>query len=47
MLKIKQKIIFKHSENLMRHEGDVKGSIDHIKKNKNLYFIKRTISLDE
>ena len=39
MLKIKQKIIFKHSENLMRHEGDVKGSIDHIKKNKNLYFL--------
>ena len=31
MLKIKQKIIFKHFENLMRHEGDVKGSIDHIK----------------
>ncbi len=41
MLKIKQKIIFKHSENLMRHEGDVKSSIDHIEKNKNLYFLLR------
>ena len=43
MLKIKDKIRFKHSENLMKQEGDVMRSIDDINKNKNLYIVERTI----
>ncbi len=39
MLKIKDKIRFKHSENLMKQEGDVMRSIDDINKNKNLYIL--------
>ena len=39
MLKIKDKIRFKHSENLMKQEGDVIRSIDDINKNKNLYIL--------
>ncbi len=39
MLKIKDKIRFKHSENLMKQEGDVLRSIDDIQKNKNLYVL--------
>ena len=38
MLKIKEKIKFKHSENLMKQEGDVERSIN-ILKNKNLYIL--------
>ena len=37
MLKIKNKVHFKHSENLMKQEGDVIRSIEDINKNKNLY----------
>ena len=39
MFKIKDKIRFKHSENLMKQEGDVMRSVDDIDKNKNLYFL--------
>ncbi len=39
MFKIKDKIRFKHSENLMKQEGDVMRSIDDIDKNKNLYIL--------
>ena len=39
MLKIKDKIKFKHSENLMKQEGDVARSMDRINKNKNLYIL--------
>ena len=37
MLKIKDKIKFKHSENIMKQEGDVEQSISRIDGNKNLY----------
>tara|TARA_E500000178_G_scaffold181523_1_gene180192 strand:- start:1260 stop:2063 length:804 start_codon:yes stop_codon:yes gene_type:complete len=37
MYKIKNKIVFKHSENLMKQEGDVIGSLKHIDRNKNLF----------
>ena len=39
MLKIKNKIKFKHSENRMKNEGDVSSSILEFKKNKNLYYL--------
>ncbi len=39
MLKIKEKIKFKHTENLMRQEGDIVKSITDIDKNKNLYML--------
>jgi len=39
MLKIKDKIKFKHTENLMKQEGDVVSSINDIDKNKNLYML--------
>ena len=39
MLKIKNKIKFKHSENLMKNEGDVSFSILEFKKNKNLFYL--------
>ena len=39
MLKIKEKIKFKHSENLMKQEGDVERSINRINENKNLYIL--------
>ena len=39
MLRIKDKIKFKHSENLMKHEGDINQSINHFKKNKNLHML--------
>ena len=39
MFLIKKKIKFKHSENRMRHEGDIDLSIDNFKKNKNLYIL--------
>jgi len=39
MLKIKDKIKFKHSENLMKQEGDVECSINRINVNKNLYIL--------
>ena len=39
MFKIKDKIRFKHSENLMKQEGDVMRSVNDIDKNKNLYFL--------
>ena len=39
MFKIKGKIRFKHSENLMKQEGDVMRSVNDIDKNKNLYFL--------
>lgn len=37
MLKIKNKIKFKHSENRMKNEGNVSSSIIEFKKNKNLF----------
>ncbi len=39
MFKIKDKIRFSHSENLMKQEGDVVRSIRDIEKNKNLYVL--------
>ena len=39
MLKIKDKIRFKHSENRMKQEGDVQRSINDIDENKNLYVL--------
>ena len=39
MLKIKDKIRFKHSENRMKQEGDVQRSINDINENKNLYVL--------
>ena len=37
MYKIKKKISFNHSENRMKHEGDVKSSLKYIDENKNLF----------
>ena len=37
MYKIEDKILFKHSENRMKQEGDVKSSLKHIDENKNLF----------
>ena len=37
MYKIKKKILFKHSENRMKQEGDVKSSLKCIDENKNLF----------
>ncbi len=37
MLRIKDKIKFRHSENIMKQEGDVKQSINRIDGNKNLF----------
>ncbi len=37
MYKIKKKILFKHSENRMKQEGDVKSSLKYIDENKNLF----------
>ena len=37
MYKIKNKVKFNHSENLMKQEGDVISSLKHISKNKNLF----------
>ena len=39
MLKIKDKIKFKHTENLMKQEGEIVRSINDIDKNKNLYML--------
>ena len=39
MLKIKDKIKFKHTENLMKQEGDVVSSINDIDKNKALQIV--------
>ena len=39
MYKIKDKILFKHSENRMKQEGDVKSSLKHIDENKNLFVL--------
>ena len=36
MYKLKKKVKFSHSENLMRQEGDVKSSLIDIEKNNNL-----------
>jgi SAM-dependent methyltransferase len=41
MLKIKNKIKFEHSENLMKHEGDVDRSINYFKNNKNVQMLLR------
>ena len=39
MLRIKDKIKFKHSENLMKDEGDINQSINRFEKNKNLHML--------
>ena len=39
MFKIRNKIKFKHSENRMKHEGNVPSSIQEFYKSKNLYFL--------